>query len=388
MQRVLIISSYAPPADGIATHAGDLATAFVSRGAEVLVLAPGSVRPRSLHLLERPQPGVHLARSLGIIRLRTTRRLVAQFAPDLVYLQFAIPALTTTVPAALALCRVLRGHIPVVAGLHEPARELALLGPLGRLVYRVVDASVTAAVTFSTAGTAALEAGRFFTSARQSAEPRLIQTALGNGPHDPPLPHAVDQLVRRWAITQPLVLSLGFTHPEKGTDLLLEAAAQLLDRPIQFMVAGSPRHRRGLFRVFGRADHAYQASLEAFAAAHRLENVTFRPYVSQEDLAPLLAAAAVVVLPYKNTTQSAIAALATTHHCAIVASDIPGLRGSLAAAATYFTPGDPVSLADTLRTLLADPHHLATLRTAAGDLAATQTFSATCDAIERAAGLS
>jgi len=76
--------------------------------------------------------------------------------------------------------------------------------------------------------------------------------------------------------------------------------------------------------------------------------------VADDDLPAVLAAAAVMVLPYRRITQSGIAHLCVAGTVPAVASRLDGLIATLGEGALYVPPGDPEALAKTLRRVLGD----------------------------------
>ena len=81
---------------------------------------------------------------------------------------------------------------------------------------------------------------------------------------------------------------------------------------------------------------------------------SFPSYLPDEDLAPLLASASVVVLPYRRTTQSGVASFVLAAGSPAVVTRLPGLEGAFGDAAVYAEPGDPASLATAINEVLGD----------------------------------
>jgi glycosyltransferase involved in cell wall biosynthesis len=156
-------------------------------------------------------------------------------------------------------------------------------------------------------------------------------------------------------VRKPLVLTLGFTSFDKGADIFIDAAkiiSKNRNGNVQFLVAGTARRRQGVFRIMERRDNQCQRRL--INRAKRLGNVeiSFSNYVANENVAPLLHLADVVVLPYRRITQSGIANLALSSQSVIVCSDLPGLRNDLGDAALYVKVGDTTTLAKEITNLI------------------------------------
>jgi glycosyltransferase involved in cell wall biosynthesis len=168
-------------------------------------------------------------------------------------------------------------------------------------------------------------------------------------------PENLDQVRDRYTITSPLVLSLGFAHPDKGTDLLVDSIPEVnrrLEGKVQFLLAGSPRQRHGIFRLMGRSDQRFHRTLLERLTLVTGASIDVCGFVPDEDVAALLFLSSAVVLPYRRATQSGIANLALSASAVIVASDIPELRGDLGPAAHYFRSGSASELTQTLVSVL------------------------------------
>jgi glycosyltransferase involved in cell wall biosynthesis len=348
MARIVVLTPYEPPADGIGKHSAHLVEAWDSAGHSVLVIAPGN------------ETGLAAAKAIGsnsriarILRRMPRRQLwneVIEFAPDVVVVQFAISAFGVQCWSLRNLCaKYSRARIPVAVAFHEPAREYNMLGPATRLVYRAIARSTNVPIVFSSAGRDALVRSRVFE-------------------HVTEIPHGTtglelitDDDVKRvraiYHVEKPLILALGFTSSDKGTDVLVAAANAIAaerDNDVQFLIAGSPRTRRGAFRIFGRRDARYQARLERQAKTASGVDIAFTGYVADKDVAALLFTADVVSLPYRRITQSGIANMALASRSVIVSSDLPGLRSDLGDAAAYVEVGNSQALADRIAGLLGD----------------------------------
>jgi glycosyltransferase involved in cell wall biosynthesis len=296
-----------------------------------------------------------------------------------VVVQFAIAALSTSFWSVQDLCRrCAAAQIPVVVTFHEPAREYELFKLLTAFLYRAIARVTTVPVVFS-----------------PSAERALIENGLFSRVTE--LPHGTSGLLtiteadlhrvrERYDITKPLVLSLGFTGADKGTDVLLGAAAGIAGErgnDVQFLIAGSPRKRRGVFRLREYGDVAFQRRLEEQGRKIARVDVAFTGFVPDADVAALLFVADVVALPYRRITQSGIANLALSSRSVVVCTELAGLRNDLGDAALYVKVGDPQSLARGISSLLGDEHRDARerMRTLAEGRAQASTFATVANEI-------
>jgi glycosyltransferase involved in cell wall biosynthesis len=158
-----------------------------------------------------------------------------------------------------------------------------------------------------------------------------------------------------------LITFVGRIEPQKGIEVLLEAAARLrgLAPSLHFhvvIVGGTPRQR--LARGWGSTDDRYTLELEALAHTLGLtEHVTWTGGLPHEALATTYSAADVMVIPshYESFGMTALEALACG--ACVVASRTGGLRTTLdeGRAGVLFTPGAPDELAAQLARLAANP---------------------------------
>ncbi len=348
MARILVLSPYEPPPDGIAKHTSHLVSAWDSAGHTVLVMAQG--RHRSIGVAEPFGAHSRVARVLGKIPRRRAWNEVVDFDPDVVFVQFAIAAMSMNLWSIRSLCQqITAARIPVVVAFHEPAREYDLLGFVTRFIYKTMVHVTSVPVAFSVAGRDALIDNGLFAEVIEAPHGTEEVAEISD-----------DELQRvrgLYQLRKPLVLTLGFTNPDKGTDVLLDAAgaiAKSQNNDVQFLIAGSPRQRRGLFRLMERRDVKYQAQLEERAKRSANADIAFCGFIPDDDVKALLFAAEVVALPYRSITQSGIANLALSSRSVVVASDLPGLRSDLGNAAVYVEVGNATAMASHIAALLSD----------------------------------
>lgn len=340
--RIAVFAPDPTAKDGIGQHTHNLVSEWQRAGHRVMWVYPErGTHVATLHTAldaDRPPP----------VRSRPARA-VKEFRPDLVVVQFAVPAVQMSLVSLVLTGRSLkRAGIPVLICCHEASRELKLLGPVCRLIYRMLRWCGTGFVAFS------------------KIEAELMVEA-GLVPSVTEAPHGIEELTRQEAelervrrfydLRDPSVLLLGWITRSKGTDLVLRAAPQVTAAVdgVRFVVAGEPRPRTGIFRIFGRADKRYEAKLRRDAALVGDGcQVRMVGYIPPQDLVPLMQAATTLALPYRSVTQSGIAALAVSAGTPIVAADLPGMQAQLGDAARYFRTGDDQALAVALTDVLTD----------------------------------
>jgi glycosyltransferase involved in cell wall biosynthesis len=147
---------------------------------------------------------------------------------------------------------------------------------------------------------------------------------------------------------RPLVVAVGRLHPQKGYDTLLAAAARW---------AGDPR-----LPVPPLAAVAGDAQLHGErAAAVQRERLPVRLLGRRTDVADLLAAADLCVLPSRWEARSLTAQEALRAGTPLVATRTGGLPELLGDAAELVPVGDAAALAEAVAALLADPGRAARL---------------------------
>jgi glycosyltransferase involved in cell wall biosynthesis len=156
-----------------------------------------------------------------------------------------------------------------------------------------------------------------------------------------------------------LLLFFGRIEAYKGLDVLLATLEILQQRsvPCRLLIAG---------RGPDLARHA-----EAIA---RLPHVEVRDgFIPAQEVGPMLARAACVVLPYHDATQSGVAAHAFGAGTPVIASQVGALPDVVSHGhnGLLVPPGDAAALADSIATFLGDPALATTLAAGARETAAT-----------------
>jgi glycosyltransferase involved in cell wall biosynthesis len=146
-------------------------------------------------------------------------------------------------------------------------------------------------------------------------------------------------------------MSFGYIHPHKNFELYLDALKELTE-PTTAVLAGEVRRRHGMFRPLGWTDERYSRRLDRRAASLAPHVKVLRVgFLPDEELHGLLQSADVVVIPYRATSQSAVAAEVLGNGCAVVATDLDGLKALLHDAALYAPLGRPADMAKQIRRL-------------------------------------
>lgn len=255
------------------------------------------------------------------------------------------------VPLPVIYLRILRAAgLPIFQVCHEIEQrdadaglvDRAVMQPLFRTLYRSFDGIVFLARSVQRDFEA-----RFGDIVPTHVLPIPVQLLFHPGENDRADTEAVRE---RYGIAdgERVVLFFGLLRPSKGVPDLVEAFARLPDRAgLRLVIAGHP-------------NKAFDAE-EIKALADRLGisgNVTLHlEYVPNEDVAPLLSQADVVVFPYRNATASAAAATAQGLCRPVIATDVGGLGETIEDGVTgrLVPPQDPEALSRAIAETLSDP---------------------------------
>ncbi|SFT58638.1 Glycosyltransferase involved in cell wall bisynthesis [Geodermatophilus amargosae] len=333
---------------GVGTHLRSVLPALAEAGAEVTVCGPAATDALfgfSAAATFRP-----VEISAGLDPVADARAVLAlrraAAGADLVHAH----GLRAGLVAAAAVRS--GGRRPLVVTLHNALPERS--GPLRLVLASAERATVRAAdVVLAASGDLAANARRLGA--------RDVRVAPVSAPALPPARRSREEVRAGLGLAdgRPLVLAVGRLHPQKGYDVLLDAAATwAADR-----WAGDGRPP--LVAVAG--DGPLEAELTARIGAQRLP-VTLLG--RRDDVADLLAAADLVVLPSRWEARSLTAQEALRAGTPLVATRAGGLPELLGDAALLVPPGDAAALAAAVRDLLGDPARAASLAQAGREQAA------------------
>jgi glycosyltransferase involved in cell wall biosynthesis len=323
---------------GVGTHVRSVLPALLDAGAEVMVCGPAATDElfafsatgaafRAVGISAGLDP-VADVRAVGALR-RATRGVELVHAHGL--RAGLVAVLARRRAAGTAVVVTLHNALPEGGGLRRRVLQV-----LERVTVRGAD--VVLAASDDLAANARRLGGRDVRTAPVSA---------------PPLPPAARNAAEVRAELgldgdRPLVLAVGRLHPQKGYDVLLDAVARLRDddRP-----TGQP-----LVAIAG--DGPLEDALAARIAADALP---VRLLGRRSDVADLLAAADLCVLPSRWEARSLTAQEALRSGTPLVATRTGGLPELLGDAAELVPVGDAAALADAVAGVLADPARRARL---------------------------
>ncbi|HTJ66466.1 MAG TPA: glycosyltransferase family 4 protein [Actinospica sp.] len=314
MRVVLVLG---PSTGGIGTYVRALAEYCAGRGDQVIVVAPAATESH----FDFAATG---ARVVPPSRLRAALKHA-----DVVHSHGLKAAAVTNV--ALATLRDGPRH---VVTLHNAAPAGRVSGLVERLAIRP----------------AAVVLGASSDLVHRAAALHAREAALCPVP-SPPLPAPTRPPADRGGTS--VILTVARLSPQKSLPVLLDAVTLLADLDIKVLIAG---------------DGPERAALSARIEAGKLP-VTLLGH--RRDVADLLAAADVFVLPSQWEARALVVQEALRAGVPVVTTRVGGLPELVGDAALLVPPNDPPALAAEIRRVLTDPTLRATLRAAGPARAAT-----------------
>ncbi len=325
--RVLLVMGRST--GGIGRHVRTLAAALVAGGHDVTVCAPAASEElfgwSATGARFRPAP-VGAVRPRSALAARRALRLAAADR-DVVHAH-GVRAGAVTAAAGLTPPLVVTWH----NGPHDRWRRRLAHPALERLVAR--QAAMTLTVSADLAE-----------RARRAGAGRVRTVAVVAPPLAPAATDPVQLRAELGAADRPLVVAVGRLEPQKRLDLLVRAVADWPDPPAPVVVVAGT----------GSLEERLRQLVEDTGAPVSLLG-------RRDDVAGLLAAADVVVLPSAWEGYPLVAQEALRAGTALVATAVGGVPALVGDGARLVPPGDLGALRTALRELLGDPaarHELA-----------------------------
>jgi glycosyltransferase involved in cell wall biosynthesis len=333
--RLAMIGPTHPFRGGISHHTTLLVHHLRQAGHEVLFISFTRQYPRWLYGRDDKDPSPnplttpadYLLDSLNPLTWLKTAQTVNQFRPELVLLPWWVTFWTpiwaylswrikkgVNPPQLLFLCHNVFPHEP--SQLDQWAVRLAL----GRGDKFIVHAQPLAE-----------QLRPLFPQAPVLVTPLPTYAQVGQATNQPAL----------WPPGREKLLFCGLVRPYKGLDILLEALAVVVKtRPVHLAVVGE----------FWEGVEKYQAQIDQLQLAPYLTLVN--QYVADDLLSAYVSQADVVVLPYKEATQSAVIQLAFGYGTPVITTNVGGLAEAVSHGRTGLVvpPQNPAALAEAITT--------------------------------------
>ena len=340
--RILYISPFPPARDGIGTYTEMIIRELRANGHEACVIAARSE--------SQANPDVLAVLPTGRAELATLRDLAVSWKPECIHVQFAVAAFGTRTRALLQWLKLMRSTgIPVVITMHEVTRDIERLQHAGRLIYRAFAARCDHIIVHTRDALAQCVSTVGVPLDRLSVIPHPTAT--------PPSEVTTGKELReRFDLDDDTVLlAFGFIHVDKGLPDLVSALGIVhssnpaLLSNVRVVVAGTVRQRSGVFRFFELQDHMHLRHTRRLSQRIGVaQYILFTGYVPTDDMAGWFRTSSAVVLPYRRTEQSGVAALANAFEVPVLASAVGGLRDLYYTSKWTFPPRDPSALARVL----------------------------------------
>ncbi len=303
--KILVVSSYPPAPDGIASYAVQSVAALRAQGHDVEVLSPGPSAAHHHLDLVGPRGALALAK-----RLPAYDRVVVQFHPD-----FFFP-LPPTAKGWAVESAFLAGALRAAKQVHVVVHEIDYRtgrgrGPLAlasRALWRSVDQVL---VHTERERTDFIEAF--------GVKPARVRLLQHGGDFTKRTTHDRASARRSLGLPQELhvFLSIGFIQRHKGFDRGVQAFAGLDPERNRLVVVGSAR-------LDDEATAAYVSELTELAEQVPGAQVHVE-YVSDELFDRWVVAADTVVLPYRSIWSSSVLERATLYGRPVIVTDVGGL---------------------------------------------------------------
>jgi glycosyltransferase involved in cell wall biosynthesis len=350
--RILYVSPFPPIRDGIGTYTQLILGALRDRGHQARAIVP---REESL---ENPDALALLSpRSKDLVELCN---VATAWNPDCIHVQFAVAAFGTRTLALIRWLRLMRSRgVPIVLTMHEVTRDIGLLGSAGGKLYRSLTSLCDHVIVHTQ--------GAFSECVRNiPVSPEIVSVIPHPKAIPPPEVVSGTELRDRFVVgDSDFLLAFGFVHVDKGLSDLVRALCLLQDsdfpsqdsvKSVKLVIAGAVRRRNSIFRLFEFRDRVYLWHILRMARRGGVDrNILLTGYVPEAEIAGWFRAASAVVLPYRRTEQSGVAALANAFGTPALASTVGGLRELYGDSAWTFPPANPQELARVLEAFLALP---------------------------------
>jgi glycosyltransferase involved in cell wall biosynthesis len=320
---------------GIGRHVASLAAGLAARGDDVAVFGPAATGER----FDFGVPFVRVRVESGPRAAPALRRALAKFRPDVIHAH----GLRAGLVAGLAR----PDRVPLVVTWHNSVLASGLRGAVHRMLERRV-----ARLADVTLGASADLVARALAAGGRDVRPGAV-AAPELAPPSRPAAVVRDEL--GVADGQPLVLSVGRLHPQKGYDVLIDAAARWRGRtppPVVAIAGTGPVYLR-------LAAHASGARAPVLLLGHR------------DDVPDLLGAADLAVVTSIWEARQLFAQEALRAGVPLVATSVGGLPELVGDAAVLVPPKDVAAVDAAVTALLDDPARRAELAARGRERAAT-----------------
>lgn len=345
--KVCFITPYPPEKDGVAVYTKRIIDNIPLPESAIMVLIRGQ---------RTPSDGTYVKRVLSLSNIVKAFNTLRDFKPDIIHVQYSIPMYGLfSIPLLLLLLFMRRIYrVREVVTFHEVKRETDLLKSLGSVYFQIICFFFDHIIVHTNQAKDILEnecyikkpvsiipLGSFVFSGEIASVKEIAKTF--------PLP------------SNPYILYFGYIHIDKGIEYAIEAFNMLLKKnpnwkkELSFLIVGSVRPRKGIFRYFGKLDHEYYERLKKLVEKYGLSrNIQFISYIPDTYVYTLIHQSKFLVLPYTNTEQSGVLHVAIAGEKPVIASNIGGMKETLEKVGILVSPRDSKAIADVMEELVLD----------------------------------
>ncbi len=274
---------------------------------------------------------VNITPFTGVLSAFSIFKSIISLKPSNIRMEYDISTYGASGPLLIAgvwALKKLQGY-KLFFNFHEVTRDLEHLKMLGRVYYTLI-ANFCDYITVHT-----YESKNTLISKCRVSADRIYVIPLGTMNKDLSITNK-EEMFARYALEGNYFLFIGFIHPQKGIENFIKASKELerlnkeaFDR-MSFVIAGGVRPRKGVFKIFQRADNLYFESLKRLVVDLGLqEKVKFLGYIEDKFFSSLIINSEAVVIPYVKTEQSGVLNQVLPYQVPIIASNIGGLGETL-----------------------------------------------------------
>lgn len=361
--NIVSITPYPPSKDGIADYSVKLQHALQPLVDSIAVIS-----------LERDGTSTenqHAVLALNPFKWNKLYRTIRSLNPDIVHLQFDVSNYMLLIfPLSYVLLRLRPDKsCKIVATYHEAYRDRELYGLLSVAFYRLFNRLFHRIIVHTSLSE------QMLTSTYGAPKDKVISLPHGTNEF-PSRKENHDELRKRYGITsRHVILNFGYIYRTKGIEYVLEALKTYSEKHPgdvpTLLITGKVPRRTGLLKIFQRRNEQYLEMLHKLVKLYDLQPyVKFVGYVDNDELYSIFTLADVTTLAYTNIDQSGVLNWAIAAHTPVIASDIGGIRETLADSGVLVPPRDSAAIYEALEKLLGDDEYRTDIQRAYADIAA------------------
>ena len=338
--KIVILGTAYPYRGGLASYNERLAREFITEGHEAEIITftlqyPGFLFPGKTQYTESPAPlGLKILRALNSINPFSwikTGYTIRKSNPDILLIKYWHPFMS---PSFGTVARIVKKNNS------GKTRIICIFDNVIPHEKSLVDRSLTKYFTYSIDGAVVMSR-----SVGEDLKKFRVNIPVLYNPH--PLYDNYGSLIPREAALKKLkleneytyLLFFGFIRAYKGLDLLIDAFAdnRLRNKRLKLIVAGE----------FYDSDAPYKEQIKKNNLGD--EVILYDRFISEDEVSTFFSAAALVVQPYRNATQSGVTQIAYHFGKPMLVTNVGGLGEIVTDGKSgYVVEPDPAAIADAI----------------------------------------